>query len=271
MREEPILREEDIHRWTLWEKTCLEHSKTTFFQKRLDAAKKIVEGFYKKHPKALLSWSLGKDSTAMIHLVRVECEIDSDVFCMMNDDIDFPGSLEYMREIETKLNFECFQLRTNVSVVDWISKNGVSDPCSDFHSKSSKIMYEAFFLPIEEYMKSLSVPGIYLGLRSEESKGRRLNRRARGASYLKKNGEAVCTPIVDWKGKDVYAYLFSRGIEPFHVYRCCGFYGDPSMIRLDGWLPGEFAAQGEVSWLRHYYPSLYRRLLSIMKGASQYV
>ena len=271
MKSEPILREEDLQKWAMWKGTCLAHSMTSPFLKKLDASKKIIEAFSKKHPGAILSWSLGKDSTAMIHLAMLECGVQAEVFIMMDDEISFPGSHEYIEKIEAQFNFKCTQLYAGISVIDWIVKNKIADPCSDFHTKSSEIIQDTFFIPIDNFMKAKGYPGTYLGLRAEESKGRRMNRRVRGAAYLKKNGEAICTPIVDWKGKDVYAYLFSRDIDPFHVYKCCGFYSDPSRIRLDGWLAGEFSAQGEVAWLRHYYPSIYLRLASIMKGASQYV
>lgn len=75
----------------------------------------------------------------------------------------------------------------------------------------------------------------------------------------------VACPLADWSGMDVLTYLLVTGIEPLHVYRCIAFahVREPWRIRKSWWIQGDASTRrGGVTWLRHYYPSLYRQLLA---------
>lgn len=45
---------------------------------------------------------------------------------------------------------------------------------------------------------------------------------------------------------------------------------DPARIRVAWWLPAGHTADGQVAWLRRYYPSLYRQLTAWMPDARMY-
>lgn len=111
--------------------------------------------------------------------------------------------------------------------------------------------------------------GIFLGLRQEESRGRRMNRVTRGTLYRKASGQYVATPIVDWSGLDVMAYMASRDIEPLSVYRCVAFMhaDEPWRVRKSWWIPGASTRFGGIAWLRRYYPSLFARLCELLPDA----
>ena len=99
-----------------------------------------------------------------------------------------------------------------------------------------------------------------------------MNRALRGPTYRKQSGQWACSPIVDWGGIDVMAYLAAREIEPLPVYRCIAFAHDrePWRVRKSWWLPGAATSKGGMAWLRHYWPSLYAQARELVEGAQRY-
>jgi hypothetical protein len=97
-------------------------------------------------------------------------------------------------------------------------------------------------------------------------------RQTRGLVYelRGRSGQVRANPLGDWNGLDVYAYAVSRGIELLPLYRCLGLMhaAEPWTLRKSWWLPGAGAARGQVVWLERYYPSLFRRLVSWLPGAT---
>lgn len=89
-----------------------------------------------------------------------------------------------------------------------------------------------------------------------------MNHKRRGAVY-QAQGYWRASPLIHWQGRDVYAYCATHGVELPELYRACRFHQkDPSRLRKAMWLPGVFSRDGEVVWLRTYYPSLYAKLLN---------
>src|SRR5690606_13832135 len=87
----------------------------------------------------------------------------------------------------------------------------------DMHARTAALSKAAFYSVVEEATAPHDL--VFLGLRAEESRGRAMNRATRGTLYRKANGQVVCQPLADWRGLDVYAYLFARGIDVLPVYR----------------------------------------------------
>lgn len=220
----------------------------------------------------VVMWSGGKDSTAMTHLICVDLGLQLPVYAQ-KDDMDYPGEVEYIEGLSQAWGLNLSVLRPSTTIEAWIREHAHGMLSNDdLHSRSSPLAKKFFYDLVESSTKNHA--GIFLGLRSEESRGRRLNRASRGPLYQKANGQWVCTPIVDWSGLDVMAYLFSRGIDLLPVYRCIGFDPthriEPWRVRKSWWLPGTHASFGGVSWLRHYWPSLYRKLRSMLPDASRH-
>ena len=129
---------------------------------------------------------------------------------------------------------------------------------------------ECFYAVVER--ATADHAGIMLGLRAEESRGRSANRASRGPLYRRACGQWTSTPIVDWSGLDVFAYLAARDIGLLPVYRCIGLdprhAAAPWRVRKSWWLPGSHSSQGATAWLRHYWPSLHSQLCDWMPDAS---
>ena len=56
--------------------------------------------------------------------------------------------------------------------------------------------------------------------------------------------------------------------------RCCGWLPEhrqkPWLIRKSWWIPGAHAANGQVAWLKRYWPSLYAKLAELTYDVRSY-
>jgi len=263
---EPILDAHDVEVFDAWLAQASVWAQTRVYKARVDKAKRVVDQCLSLVPDSVCMWSGGKDSTAMTHLVSM---IHPGIPVVTEkDDLDFPGERAYVERVLSMFGWNVRIISPEVSPQDWIMKHapGLTSE-DDFHSRSAALSKECFYRLVEE--ASRKYQAIFLGLRQEESRGRALNRACRGVLYQKSNGQYTCTPIADWRGIDVYAYLVSNGIPLLDVYRCVGFMhaDEPFRIRKSWWIPGQSGRYGGVAWLRRYWPSLYYQLCEWMPDA----
>lgn len=257
---EPILQADDIEIWDRWMLTAETHAKTRAFARRVDSAKRVLEAGAAHQP-ASVSWSGGKDSTAVVHLACVEMGM-GDVYDVRSekDDLDFPGEREYVERLGAAWGLRLRVYEPPVSLVAYMDERaGRMSAGDDIHSRRSDLS-KRFFYPLTREMDE-GLELVVLGLRSGESAIRRGLRERRGRLYQLASGTWRALPIADWSGLDVFAYIASRGIEILPVYRCVGLMhaSEPWRIRKSWWVPGSSAQDGKMAWLRRYYPSLYAR------------
>jgi 3'-phosphoadenosine 5'-phosphosulfate sulfotransferase (PAPS reductase)/FAD synthetase len=271
---EPVLYDADVQAWEAYGELALRHAATGDHRERVRQAQNHIRAMMGQCPDAYLTWSAGKDSTALVHLVLVVAQEQGHPYpriLAIKDDCDYPGEEAYLRHwakawgVEDRLDIR----RPAESLQQWLALGGdMRDPSDELHARGTPFSDQNFYNIIAAYDQERGCPGVYLGLRAMESKHRKLNLATRGEIYTKRTSQTVCQPIARWSGLDLFAYLFSRGIHPLHVYRCCGG-GDPSMVRKSWWLPGRHAARGAGVALRRHYPSLFARLCEIMPHASR--
>jgi 3'-phosphoadenosine 5'-phosphosulfate sulfotransferase (PAPS reductase)/FAD synthetase len=266
---EPMLEAADHAAWEAWQRAVRTHALTVVHARRVEAARRVASECLARYPDAAVMWSGGKDSTAMTHLVCVDLGARSQEVYSEKDDLDFPGEREYVEELARGWDLERLRiLEPPVSPARWIAEHAAELSAEDdVHSRAAGLSKTCFYDVVEG--ASRQHHAIFLGLRSEESRHRRLNRAVHGVLYTKRSGQTVCTPLGDWRGIDVYAYLETRGIELLPVYRCVGLMDadEPWRVRKSWWLPGQHSARGKTMWLRHYYPTLYRQLCAWLPDA----
>lgn len=267
---EPRLTPEDHRIWDAWARTALAHARTRAHARAVDQARAAVEAMTERCPDAYVAWSGGKDSTALTHLVRVDCGVPARAMAV-KDDCDFPGEEDYIRTLASEWGVVLDVVRPPISLIAWLREHAQRlDASEDVHGRSAELSRVAFYGPIDAYAQAWGRPGVYLGLRGEESHGRRMNAATRGAVYAQRSGDTVCQPLRNWRGLDVYGYLLARGIEPLHVYRCVRLHDRPDRVRKSWWLPGAHTRHGGMVWLRAYYPTLYAQLANIFPDARRH-
>jgi 3'-phosphoadenosine 5'-phosphosulfate sulfotransferase (PAPS reductase)/FAD synthetase len=265
---EPILRPSDHATWARWRAVCLAHARTLTFGRKVERARAAIRHMLATAPRAEVAWSAGKDSTALAHLCAQEGVTAAKT---IRDDLDFGGEDTYITQLATEWGMSVTTLRPSVSAQEILkTSGGLGD---DMHSRTADLAAHTFFDLVDQHNRDRDYPGVYLGLRVDESPGRAKNFWRRGEMYERSGGDGrsgwVCQPLALWSSRDVWAYLHSRHIPAFHVYRCVGLHHqhDPGSLRLDGWAPGPWARYGWLVWLRYYYPSIHARLVEIMPDA----
>jgi 3'-phosphoadenosine 5'-phosphosulfate sulfotransferase (PAPS reductase)/FAD synthetase len=265
---EPILSVEDRRVWDIWQRAAAAHGTTLAHRRRVDSAIRVTEN---AQGRIGVSWSGGKDSTVMTHLMCVRMGLMAKVFSE-KDDLDFPGEEDYVRELGDAWGLDLRVVRPAVSLRQWVADRAAGMHVGDdIHGRSAALSREHFYPLMAECNAGMDV--VALGLRSEESSLRKRLRQARGRHYTLRDGTQRLLPIADWKGLDVYAYALANGIDLLPMYRCVGFMhaSEPWTLRKSWWLPGAGAGRGQVAWLRRYYPSLFRQLRDWMPEARSVV
>jgi 3'-phosphoadenosine 5'-phosphosulfate sulfotransferase (PAPS reductase)/FAD synthetase len=250
--------------WNYWEKYFLEYSKTDIYIKQLKKTKDIIKEFIVKFGlfKLYVSCSGGKDSIVLAHICNnlfpgIKVFSEKDIF-------DFPEEKEYLKSF----NFNLYIAKPYMNFTD-LSKFDFLD---EIHSRSSDFSKNYFYSIISSFKKEYKYKGVFLGLRTQESKGRLWNFKKNGFIYYnKRDDDYVCQPLALWKTENIFAYLISNKIAILNCYKQLKFIGDPRKIRKSWYLPGARATNGQASWLKYYYPALFNNLLKIDNRIKSYV
>lgn len=241
------------------------YAKLSIHKKQIIKAMQVIKKALKMDINWYATCSGGKDSTVLSHLV---CKMAPGIEVWSEKDcFDFPGERSYLEGLAGKYKW-------NINIVsppdeELTSKLGEIDFCEDIHSRGTDFSDTFFYKLIE--LQEMEFDGVFLGLRCEESQGRRWNFRKRGHIYQRKNKKWTCNPLSTWKAEDIFAYLVSNEIPILPVYFNTFLVGgDPGKIRKSWYLPSARASAGHCVWLKYYYPELYQKLLEINPGISSY-
>ncbi len=243
-----MIRSADVTKWRLWS-LRREH------RQAVDGAKKILETALALPCRFVASWSGGKDSTAMTHLIRALAP-ETQVMVQF-DDCDWPEKEPYINRIAERFGWEYVRVQPDFSVFEAAVKYGLGTEhiCAQAHP----LTRDAFIAPLEAKRKELGCEGVYLGLRAQESRARRMNAYTRGPLYQKQDGTHVCLPLVRWSALDVFAYLVGNEIEINPCYLNNKFCA-PEEVRISWALPTPGTHMESREHIRHYYPEQFRKL-----------
>jgi 3'-phosphoadenosine 5'-phosphosulfate sulfotransferase (PAPS reductase)/FAD synthetase len=250
-----------------WRELYLCHANTKAFKNKVQTAKDRVSEFLDIGGKnARVMWSCGKDSTAMMHLVNDVYKVPA---ISEKDDMDFPNELQYLKDAVNLFDWSVVVVSPEIELWNVIHQFDFTD---DIHSNNTKFSSDFFYSLLKQEKEKQECKAVFLGLRAEESKGRRINAVTQRHIYYNLSWkELICQPIWDWSGKDVFAYLFSNDIPIMDVYFKTKFVNSPEDIRKSWILPSAQTSQGQAMWLKYYYPDIFNKLASINPKMKAYV
>jgi 3'-phosphoadenosine 5'-phosphosulfate sulfotransferase (PAPS reductase)/FAD synthetase len=232
------------------------HAKTRAFKQKVRESIEITtEALFDSDVRFCIMWSGGKDSTAMTHIVKSllpTCPIVSQF-----DDCDWPEKSPYMERVAAEQGWTIHRVEPEFSVWERTKMFQIGD--EDLCKKSHPLTREAFLDVLHEEQEKLGCSGAFIGLRSQESPGRRKNFQARGHIYQLNNGKWHCCPLSSWTSQDVFAYLSAVDIEINPCYFKNAIW-EPEEIRLSWALPTIWWKGQDIEHLRRYYPEQFRRL-----------
>ncbi len=204
----------------------------------------------------VISWSTGKDSTAMTHLVR---SLYPDTPIMIQfDDCDWPTKRAYADRVCEAQGWDVHSVEPDFSVWERVQAGKIGQ--DEFCAQSHSLTQDAFLAPLADKQLALDCNGVYMGLRAEESKARKAHLNSRGELYQLKSGEWRCCPMGRWTSEDVFAYLTEHVIEINPCYFNNRFLA-PEEIRVSWAIPTPTSIRyGDMEHFRYYYPEQFRRM-----------
>jgi 3'-phosphoadenosine 5'-phosphosulfate sulfotransferase (PAPS reductase)/FAD synthetase len=214
------------------------------------------------HPDAHLGWSAGKDSTALAKMCH-ELGLSIPAFGE-KDDLDYPGEVAYLQTLGKHFGLDVEILTPDVSLLQFLKDRNVS-LVNDLHGQTAELSKEHFYGLLKKHRKQAGYNTVILGLRSNESKHRAVNRASHGWVYERKNdGLTVSSPLADWEDIDVHAYLASQNVPLMPLYLCVDPGADALKLRKSWFVAGGGAARhGHYVWLRRWWPDLWEKIADI--------
>jgi len=238
------------------------HSRSNSFRIAVNDAIEIIGRAKNTGIKFGVSWSGGKDSTALTHIVKTiwpECPVISQF-----DDCDWPEKAPYMDRVSSSFGWDINKVSPDFSVWDAITKSNFTD--DSVCALSHWITKDAFIKLLDKEYQKHSCEGRFLGLRKEESIGRKRNINLRGSLYKRKDNQYFCHPLSRWKSIDVFSYHIANDIEINPCYLKNRFKS-PEEIRLSWALPTAIGfGAGDMEHIRYYYPEYFRRVQNVINN-----
>lgn len=236
------------------------HAKTAGYRRRVAEAAAIIQRAAEACERWVLSWSTGKDSTAMVHLVRALCPQTPIV--IQFDDCDWPTKRAYAERVSAAQGWALHRVEPEFSVWERVAAGRIGE--EDFCALTHPLTRDAFLAPLAAEQQALGAAGVFLGLRIAESRARAVHLRRRGPLYRIRSGEWRCCPLARWAAEDVFAYLVEHGVEinPCYFHNCLK---EPEEIRLSWATPTPSSMRyGDLEHLRRHNPEQYRKIRELL-------
>ncbi|MDD5343107.1 MAG: phosphoadenosine phosphosulfate reductase family protein [Smithella sp.] len=179
------------------EKTALLYSRLNSYKYLVEKTKNFIENSLQQVKNPYVACSFGKDSAVMLHLVL-----------QFNPAIP----VRFASRQETNLidNYE-------EVIKKWLEK-GIN---------YQEIFMESGLVKIKNQLKNSLSQGkwdsFFVGIRAEESFGRRVSLKTHGQFHKLENGIIKISPMAWWKLNDVIAYTIENNIPFLNKYKIEGF------------------------------------------------
>lgn len=207
-----------------------------------------------------LSLSGGKDSSALAAL----CAGHPLQGTSVKDDLDYPGEREALHQLVQRTGHALTILTPPVSLLAYLQTTRPS-LVEDLHGRTADLSARWFYGLLDQHRAEQGYGGVLLGLRAQESHGRRMNRATRGHVYQRADGLRVAQPLADWSALDVHAYLWREQVPLLPVYLCVDPGMDALALRKSWWVCGGGPARNgsHYGWLRRWWPECWRTAVEI--------
>lgn len=223
----------------------LAQARTPGFERRVQEAERIIREGLSRASLPYVACSFGKDSAVMLHLVLQQC-------------LGVPVRMTRWSETSLLNDFEPV-------LAAWQERFGVIPEFCDLTRDS----IEAVVPSRHRALAALGeTNGYFLGLRAEESKGRRMALRKYGPVYQTVSRLWRIAPLAWWRWQDVAAYTVKHDLPVLASYGATGLEGRTATrvgIQAHG------IRDAQLAELRRRDPAAYNRLCLMLPEVAEWI
>lgn len=229
------------------------------YQYKLIKTRRIIENALNIDVSWSVSFSGGKDSTVLLHLL-LDYAPDIDIV-WFDDGWDYPETREYLHATDMRLKNNFLSVAIPVTASFWKKEIEYTydDPA---YPHNCDMSYDEWK---ERYI------GAFIGMRREESTARFFALRKEPLYYQNEIGHWHCSPLAEWKWQDIWSYIADKCLPYNRVYDKLYNLGVPlSESRvgpLTAWMIWQY---GGLAYVKRGWPELYNRFITAHPGARSY-
>ena len=188
-----------------------------------------------------LACSFGKDSSVMLHLVLQE---KPDIPVIFVSRIETNLIDNYEEIISNWGNINLHQVNFNADTLQFINKSVIKTAM-----ETVKYNYDSYFI----------------GLRAEESNGRRITLKKDGVFYKMRDGLNRIAPVAFWTTKNIAAYCVENDLPTLDKYKIEGFEARTT-AGISSKTPHE-----SLQYIRQNNIDAFNQILKLMPDAKFYI
>lgn len=239
------------------------HAKTPRFRRMVRTAQETITDALTHMRHAYIAFSGGKDSSALLHLVRALAPAIPAVWS--DDEWNLPETLTLIEQIPN-----LHRIAARVQHAEWFKSWDTDTP----DLPAGTIWVDAPANDgLQTFAKQQGYDGALIGLRADENSRRRQHLKRYGTlHYTDKHGVWQCNPLAWWSDMDVWAYIHVNAVPYSAAYDKLAALGVPMARWRTGPLAqGRVLGYGQLAILKRGWPDLYNRFVARYPEASTYV
>ena len=241
------------------------YARLPVFRRRVERARSVIRQGLLRCSSPYVAFSGGKDSEVVLHLILQERPDVPVVW--LHQGAEYPDTEEIIKRLEKEWNLNLHIEYVRPGLLELLEEYGAYGLPVKNKYKNGDIARRLIFEPITRLVETRKFDCVFMGLRWQESIGRRFVQHLRDVKY---DGLLHINPIVDWKKEDVWAYITTNNLPYNDVYNKTRFHHRDD-IRVAPWAGGTTKELGRFVELKYYYPDLFNEFAERFPGVRKYV
>jgi phosphoadenosine phosphosulfate reductase len=245
------------------------HARSAAYQRRLLRAKEAIREALSMCERPYVSFSGGKDSTVLLHLVRQQKpDIEAAFF---DSGAEFPDTIAFVERMAEEIDIHWIE--PAYTMLELYEMVGAFSGKPRTRALATGEMSRILIKEPARHMHEQGFDLAFLGLRAQESKYRTRNYGVRGHIYkVAYDGLYHAIPLATWQPVDIWAYIVSEGI-PYNPVYDKEWPGGREAIRMGAYAGSTDGtlAHGRWAFVKRHYPDIWREFVARFPAASKYV
>lgn len=235
--------------------------------------KRVLKKLIMKHELPVVACSFGRDSIVVLHMVKTICdELGKDFRVIWNDTgVEYPEQYKFNKWLIKEWDLEKhMEYAKSKEWTFWRILDTYGMPIAPRDSRDREMQqatqsccYHLKKKPTKEKLKEFKGRDIlYItGLNAYESMNRKASAKIYGEYFYSKSWKhQKCHPILWWQDSNIDAYIRKHNLHLCDIYSYTDIIG--YKVRNGCWCCPQAWKFGKGKWLKNYYPSLYKFLIT---------